>query len=152
MTGTSGPSAAQTSAPVLMDPQPIMARGGPGRSQRVLACVLCQQRKIKCDRRFPCANCVKGKAVCVPATQNTRQRRRRFPERDLLERIRHYESLLRQNNVAFEPLHKEAVTSHCPPKSPGVTDSQQNQKGSGTFCKSSPASTAAKSETHEPPK
>lgn len=26
---------------------------------RPLACVLCQRRKVKCDRNYPCANCVK---------------------------------------------------------------------------------------------
>ncbi|KAJ5976769.1 C6 zinc finger domain protein [Penicillium viridicatum] len=71
-------------------------------SRRVLACVLCQQRKIKCDRTFPCVNCVRAGEQCEQAT---RQRRRRFAERDLLARLRHYESLLRQHNIKFDPLH-----------------------------------------------
>ncbi|GLA97875.1 hypothetical protein AtubIFM57143_005808 [Aspergillus tubingensis] len=75
-----------------------------GRSPRVLACVLCQQRKVKCDRKFPCANCVRAGAQCVP-TLGPRPRRRRFPERELLDRVRRYEDLLRQNNIPFEPLH-----------------------------------------------
>lgn len=77
---------------------------------RVLACVLCQQRKVKCDREFPCSNCVKAGAQCVPAAALApRQRRRRFPERELLERLRYYEGLLRQNNIDFEPLHAPAA-------------------------------------------
>lgn len=72
------------------------------KSRRVLACVLCQQRKIKCDRTFPCVNCVRAGEQCEQAT---RQRRRRFAERDLLARLRHYESLLRQHNIKFDPLH-----------------------------------------------
>lgn len=75
------------------------------RQQRVLACVLCQQRKVKCDRQFPCAHCLRAGVSCVPAALLPRQRRRRFPEKDLLERLRHYEDLLRQNNVDFQPLH-----------------------------------------------
>ena len=43
----------------------------------------------------------------MPATLAQRQRRRRFPERALLERLRRYEDLLRQNNVTFEPLHDD---------------------------------------------
>ncbi|KAI3570733.1 hypothetical protein IWW34DRAFT_676283 [Fusarium oxysporum f. sp. albedinis] len=78
--------------------------------QRVLACVLCQQRKVKCDRKFPCSNCTKHGMQCVPATQ-PRQRRRRFPERELLERLRKYEALMRQNNVKFEPLHEQNDTT-----------------------------------------
>ncbi|TVY84831.1 Aurofusarin cluster transcription factor aurR2 [Lachnellula suecica] len=80
------------------------------RPQRVLACLLCQQRKVKCDRKYPCFNCIKSRAQCVPATQLSRQRKRRFPERELLERLRKYEDLLRQNNIKFEPLHNEATS------------------------------------------
>ena len=81
----------------------VNSRGS--RHQRILACTLCQQRKVKCDRRFPCANCVKSRAQCVPAKLAPRQRRRRYTERALLERLRTYEDLLRQNNILFEPLH-----------------------------------------------
>lgn len=77
--------------------------------QRVLACVLCQQRKVKCDRNFPCANCTKNQAQCVPATLARRRRRRRFPERDLLDRLHTYEDLLRQNNIAFAPFESDTT-------------------------------------------
>lgn len=82
-----------------------------GKQQRVLACVSCQQRKIKCDRHFPCAHCLRSGIYCVPASLVPRQRRRRFPERDLLQRLRHYEDLLRQNNVDFQPLHPTSPAS-----------------------------------------
>ena len=80
------------------------------KSQRVLACILCQRRKLRCDRQFPCANCTKSHAQCVPAaTLPPRQRRRRFPERELLDRLHRYEGLLREKNISFEPLHKEST-------------------------------------------
>lgn len=82
----------------------------PLKPQRVLACVLCQQRKVKCDRKFPCANCVKSQAQCVPATLTRRRKRRRFPERELLDRLRNYEELLRQNNISFNPIHSDSIT------------------------------------------
>lgn len=72
---------------------------------RVLACITCQQRKVRCDRKSPCANCVRSRVQCVPAALAPRPRRRRFPEQELLERLRHYEELLRNNGVGFEPLH-----------------------------------------------
>jgi hypothetical protein len=34
----------------------------------------------------------------------TRRRKRRFPERELLDRLCKYEDLLRQNNIPFEAL------------------------------------------------
>lgn len=59
------------------------------------------------SRKFPCANCTKSNTQCVPAaTLARRPRRRRFPERELLDRLRRYESLLRQNNIDFEPAKK----------------------------------------------
>lgn len=75
------------------------------KQQRILACTVCQQRKVKCDRNLPCSNCVKSRVKCIPATLAPRQRRRRFSERALIERIRRYEDLLRENQIRFEPLH-----------------------------------------------
>ncbi|PSN71560.1 hypothetical protein BS50DRAFT_486813 [Corynespora cassiicola Philippines] len=84
----------------------VQKRENTTKSQRVLACILCSQRKVKCDRKFPCANCIRAGAQCVPAnTLAPRQRRRRFPERELLDRIRNYEALLRKNNISFNSLH-----------------------------------------------
>lgn len=85
----------------------INATAGPSRSPRILSCMSCSQRKVKCNRVFPCANCVCAGTECVPGAQLARPRRPRFPERELLARIRHYESLLHQNNVIFYPLHSE---------------------------------------------
>ncbi len=45
----------------------------------------------------------------MPATLAQRRRRRRFPDRALLERLHKYEDLLRQNNIAFEPLHEDSA-------------------------------------------
>lgn len=82
------------------------------------SCLACQRRKVKCDRRSPCGNCVKHQVTCVPPVKQARQRRRRFPERELLDRLQIYENLLRKNGVDFEPLHGEETPG---PKSPNTT-------------------------------
>lgn len=74
--------------------------------QRVLACVRCQQRKVKCDRKYPCSNCIRSRVTCETPAPVLHRRKRRFPERELLDRIRSYEDLLSQNRIKFEPLHK----------------------------------------------
>lgn len=89
---------------------------------RVLACVLCQQRKVKCDRKFPCAHCTKSRVQCVPSILQPRRRRRRYPERDLLDRIKRYEDLLRQNNINFEPLHKDFASLNLGDKPSSIAD------------------------------
>ncbi|KAJ6015692.1 hypothetical protein N7540_010283 [Penicillium herquei] len=97
---------AERRPPNLPDPRAGQLPVSPRPRSRVLACVNCQQRKIKCDRKSPCANCLKQRMQCVPATQS-RTRKRRFPERELLGRLRRYEELLRQNKIKFDPLHKD---------------------------------------------
>ncbi|KAF3000058.1 hypothetical protein E8E13_000709 [Curvularia kusanoi] len=84
-------------------PLPLGVAHRPPKPQRILACVLCQQRKVKCDRKFPCNHCVKAKVQCVPAQQMPR-RRRKPTEQDLMERLRQYEVLLKKNNIAVDPV------------------------------------------------
>ncbi|KAK3370351.1 fungal-specific transcription factor domain-containing protein [Podospora didyma] len=62
---------------------------------RILACVLCQHRKIKCDRNFPCSNCTKANVKCTPSTPAPARKRRR-PNQDLQERLARCEELLKE--------------------------------------------------------
>lgn len=111
----------------------------PVKQQRLLACVSCQQRKVKCDRHFPCAHCLRAGVQCVPASLVPRQRRRRFPERDLLQRLRHYEDLLRHNNVDFQPLHSTspgsatALSAEQTSLAVAAVDADKNNRGTETF-------------------
>lgn len=125
--------------------------------QRVLACVLCQQRKVKCDRKFPCKNCIGSRVQCIPAaTLPQRPRRRRFPERELLDRVRQYETLLRQKGIDFEPLHKGSsnsdIRSHVVDDGDhNIQDVGQPSPGVAPYYALSP-STTVKSESTTKPK
>lgn len=78
---------------------------------RGTSCVLCQQRKVRCDKNKPCANCVKAKVECkVIPPQPPRRRKKRLQERDLIDRLKKYESLLSENGVKFDPLGQELQT------------------------------------------
>lgn len=69
------------------------------------SCQLCQQRKVRCDRTKPCSNCVRAGVECrVVPPQPPRRRKKRIPERDLVDRLRKYETLLAQNGIEFESL------------------------------------------------
>ena len=113
----------EQSSPAIFSPLAAASSRAAAKPLRVLACVLCQQRKVKCDRKLPCTHCVRACVQCVPATLAPRQRRRRFPERELLERLRRYEGLLRQNNIKFEPLHTPAAEKASPGEDGGGSDS-----------------------------
>ena len=69
------------------------------------SCVLCQQRKVRCDKNKPCANCVKAQVECrVIPPQPPRRRKKKPHERELVDRLRKYESLLSQHGVTFDPI------------------------------------------------
>ncbi|KKP02558.1 hypothetical protein THAR02_05329 [Trichoderma harzianum] len=69
---------------------------------RIWSCVTCRRRKVKCDRKDPCSNCVKNQIEChFPVTG--RLPRRRDPaawksptekQAELLDRLRRLESLV----------------------------------------------------------
>ena len=64
------------------------------------SCLLCQQRKVKCDRQKPCSNCIKAQAKCVPSTPSLpRRRKRKLTEIDLAAKLRKYEHLLKIHGV-----------------------------------------------------
>ncbi|OGM50622.1 putative C6 transcription factor [Aspergillus bombycis] len=106
-----------TQEPTTIYSQAAVSPRSATRPPRVLSCVLCQQRKVRCNREFPCFNCTRAGVQCIPAA-GARPRRRRFPERELLERLRRYEALLRQNNIPFDPLHTPTAESPCQSECP----------------------------------
>lgn len=69
------------------------------------SCALCQQRKVRCDKNKPCSNCVRAGVDCrVIPPQPPRRRKKRIAERDLVERLKKYETLLSQHGIEFESL------------------------------------------------
>lgn len=75
---------------------------------RGTSCVLCQQRKVRCDKNKPCANCVKARVECrVVPPLPPRRRKKRLQEKDLVDRLRKYEVLLSENNIKFESIGEE---------------------------------------------
>jgi hypothetical protein len=100
------------------------------------SCVLCQQRKVRCDKQKPCANCVKAHVECrVVPPQPPRRRKKKPHERDLIDRLRKYESLLSQHGVNFEPIaHDLKPSDH----GDDVADLEHDLIG----LKTSPSSTA----------
>ncbi|KAI1444582.1 fungal-specific transcription factor domain-containing protein [Annulohypoxylon stygium] len=76
-----------------------MSSSSSGKPPRVLACVLCQSRKIKCDRKTPCSNCIKANVACTPSTPAPARKRRR-PNQDLQQRLARCEELLSEYATA----------------------------------------------------
>jgi hypothetical protein len=91
------------------------------------SCVLCQQRKVRCDKQKPCANCVKAQVECrVVPPQPPRRRKKKPHERDLIERLKKYEGLLSQHGVNFDPIGNDFKP---PDGADDVTDLEQDLSG-----------------------
>ncbi|KAI0102560.1 fungal-specific transcription factor domain-containing protein [Nemania sp. FL0031] len=84
---------------------------------KILACVHCQYRKIKCDRQQPCSNCVKAKIACKPSVPAPPHKRRR-PNQDLLERLARCEQLLKQYADGNVPPPQGVESSPAPALTP----------------------------------
>ena len=88
---------------MLASPSQTPETAGSPKILRGHSCVLCQQRKVKCDRQKPCSNCVKARAECIPSVPTVpRRRRRKFSEQDLATKVRRYEHLLKKHGVKLE--------------------------------------------------
>lgn len=66
--------------------------------------------------------------VCL--RHNPRWRRRRVPERELLDRLQKYEDLLRLNKIRFEPIHNDATIDKELLHTEGDYDSNDEQSAS----------------------
>jgi hypothetical protein len=87
-------------------------------------CNRCQQRKVKCDRLDPCCNCARAHVECLQAgAPPPRRKRRRFPQEELLARLRRYEEHLRRHGVNIDAINSEAgdTVTFDPPTSTTAT-------------------------------
>jgi hypothetical protein len=91
-----------------MTPKPTDSPGVQAPPHQI-SCILCRQRKVKCDKQQRCSNCVKAGVECVYVTPS-RPRRRvgngKSPEdvsrEELIHRVRRYEALFKKHGLQFE--------------------------------------------------
>ncbi|KAL5115318.1 hypothetical protein ACEQ8H_006763 [Pleosporales sp. CAS-2024a] len=80
-------------------------------TQKFFSCVLCAQRKVKCDRVLSgCMNCAKARVPCIyKAPPPPRRRKKGGRDIDSMARLRLYEDALRRLGVDPDDLVKQAV-------------------------------------------
>ncbi|EPS43041.1 hypothetical protein H072_2977 [Dactylellina haptotyla CBS 200.50] len=75
------------------------ASASAGTSSRLPAfnCVVCKNRKVKCDRQMPCATCAKLNVECQYVEPGPRKKRKSSSKHEnLVQRLNRYEELLKQ--------------------------------------------------------
>ncbi|KAH7632503.1 fungal-specific transcription factor domain-containing protein [Sordaria sp. MPI-SDFR-AT-0083] len=101
------------------------------KSPRILACQLCQGRKIKCNRVFPCDNCKRSNVQCIPS-KPAPLRKRRPPHQALQEKLaavtEKMEQMRREMDAAKAGGHGIAVSV-----TPTPTASAWKSKGNPTL-------------------
>ena len=75
-------------------------------SSKLHSCAICHQRKVRCDKKDPCSYCVARGLSCVPMVLSIpRSRKKRFPEAELLARLRRYEAALKSHGANIEQIN-----------------------------------------------
>ncbi|KAF1935547.1 hypothetical protein EJ02DRAFT_123545 [Clathrospora elynae] len=99
----SSPNGAQRSHGSVSGPS-----SGPTTNPR--SCVTCRRRKVKCDKKHPCSNCVRAKIECIfPGPGRAPRKSRKPPDAELLERLRRLEGVVTSLNAQVEGHEQEAA-------------------------------------------
>ncbi|KAL8754881.1 MAG: hypothetical protein Q9199_004024 [Rusavskia elegans] len=78
--------------------------------QQPHSCVTCQRRKVKCERRHPCSNCVKHGSVCeFRAPAPPRRRKRQSPGPDVYVKLKRAEELLQGYGIDLDHLSNDQL-------------------------------------------
>lgn len=75
------------------------------------SCTRCNQRKVRCDKVYPCSACVKSEVQCsFPGSQRVRRTLNRPPIRELLTRLRTLEEEVEQLRSTRPNLHGDQTS------------------------------------------
>lgn len=74
------------------------------------SCITCRRRKVKCDKKQPCSNCLRAKIECIfPGPGRAPRKSRKPPDAELLDRLRRLEGVVQNLNAQVEEHEQEAA-------------------------------------------
>ncbi|KAF2006287.1 hypothetical protein P154DRAFT_517921 [Amniculicola lignicola CBS 123094] len=81
-----------------------------GPSSNPRSCVTCRKRKVKCDKKQPCSNCVRAKIECIfPGPGRAPRKSRKPPDGELMDRLKRLEGMVHTLNAQVEEHEQEAA-------------------------------------------
>lgn len=86
------------------------------------SCSHCYQKKLKCDLGNPCHHCVRNQVECIPVEVTSRPHKKRFPEAELMTKIKRYETALQSYGAELEAINKGESTNDVSPQSTRVVN------------------------------
>lgn len=82
---------------------------------KLFSCATCKQRKVKCNRSYPCSNCLKAGTTCKFVPPAPSQRRKRKAAREGLHaRLGRYERILQSYGVKIDASSMQARNEESP--------------------------------------
>jgi len=83
-----------------------------------ISCIVCRQRKVKCNKQQRCSNCAKAGVECIyslPARPRRRIGNGRSAEdvsrEELIQRVRRYEALFKKYGPQLDAIKNENIAS-----------------------------------------
>ncbi|KAJ5122007.1 hypothetical protein N7526_008944 [Penicillium atrosanguineum] len=95
---------------------PTAPRLAPDASSR--SCVTCRRRKVRCNKRSPCSNCIKAGTDCIfPPPGRAPRKSKRPPDAELLSRLRRLEGVIEHLSGKNPEAASTSVSPTQPPSS-----------------------------------
>lgn len=116
------------------------------------SCVTCRRRKVRCNKRSPCSNCVKAGIDCVfPPPGRAPRKSKRPPDGELLSRLRRLEGVIEHLSGKNAEVGGSATTSPTQPASSSFDfGAASTVTAPATAATTAPAPTPAPAESKEP--
>jgi hypothetical protein len=92
--------------------QPIESIPTINTPNRPRSCAICRKRKVKCDKKQPCCNCIKSRLECtfLPPVQRAKGSSRKPQQMKVTQRLRRLENILQNLNSVQSPLSHVGTT------------------------------------------
>ncbi|OJJ47704.1 hypothetical protein ASPZODRAFT_131260 [Penicilliopsis zonata CBS 506.65] len=106
----------------------------PSASLNARSCVTCRRRKVRCNKRHPCSNCVKAGIECIfPGPGRAPRKSKRPADVELLSRLRRLEGVIEQlsgkNGVPADAASTNALVTPATQQEPPATTSNESEEG-----------------------
>ena len=97
------------------------------------SCTICRRRKVKCDKKQPCSNCVKAHSVCVfPAPGRAPRKPRKPQDAELMDRLRRLEGVVQSLGAQVQSDDGENPSKDDKELTPNDTGNEASEKNPET--------------------
>lgn len=146
-----GLNVSPTASDISPNALPVSAtapRLAPDASSR--SCVTCRRRKVRCNKRSPCSNCVKAGTDCIfPPPGRAPRRSKRPPDAELVSRLRRLEGVIEHLSGKNAEAGSTSSVSPTQPSSSGIPSAVPSAASTATTATAPPPGQAP-AESKEP--